>query len=129
MAKMQTPGMVTKDEKNWALASHLVSLLGYFIGFGEFIGPLIIWMVKRNESSFVAHHAKESLNFSLTQMLLLIISLIICVPLFLIFIGIPLLILSVSVLFIWHVIAAIIGAVRAGEGELYYYPLTIRFLR
>ena len=62
-------------------------------------------------------------------MLLLIIALIICVPLFLIVIGIPLLIISVGVLFIWHVIAAIIGAVRAGEGELYYYPLTIRFLK
>ena len=126
---MQNPIAVSSQEKNWALASHLVSLLGYFIGFGEFIGPLIIWMAKRNESAFIAHHAKESLNFSLTQMLLLIISFIICVPLFLIFIGIPLLIIAVSGLFIWHVIAAIIGAVRAGEGELYYYPLTIRFLK
>ncbi len=126
---MQNPVMVTNEERNWALASHIVSLLGYFIGFGEFIGPLIIWMVKRNESSFVAHHAKESLNFSLTQMLLLFISLAVFLPLCLIVIGIPLLIFSVSVLFIWHVVAAIIGAVRAGEGELYYYPLTIRFLR
>ena len=126
---MQNRVMVTNNEKNWALASHLVSLLGYFIGFGEFIGPLAIWMVKRNESSFVAHHSKESLNFSLTQMLLLIITLVVCLPLCLIVIGIPLLIVSVSVLFIWHVIAAIIGAVRAGEGELYYYPLTIRFLK
>ena len=126
---MQMPATVTNQERNWALASHLVSLLGYFIGFGEFIGPLMIWMLKRNESSFVGHHAKESLNFSLTQMLLLILTLIVCVPLCLIVIGIPLLIFSLAGLFLWHVIAAIIGAVRAGEGELYYYPLTIRFLR
>ena len=126
---MQTPVMVTNEERNWALASHLVSLLGYFIGFGEFIGPLIIWMMKRNDSPFVAHHSKEALNFSLTQMLLLIIALVICLPLCLIVIGIPLLIGSLGILFLWHVIAAIIGAVRAGEGELYYYPLTIRFLK
>ena len=126
---MQTPVTATNSERNWALASHLVSLIGYFIGFGEFIGPLIIWMAKRNESPFVAHHAKESLNFSLTQMLLLFIALVVCLPLCLIVIGIPMLIISVLILFVWHVIAAIIGAVRAGEGELYYYPLTIRFLK
>src|SRR5689334_11571484 len=101
MPEMQTPVMVTREERNWALASHLVSLLGYFIGFGEFIGPLIIWMMKRNDSPFVAHHSKESLNFSLTQILLLIIDLVICLPLCLILIGIPLLIGSVGILFLW----------------------------
>lgn len=63
----------TNDERTWAMLAHLSPLL---LGF---LGPLIIWLVKKDESPFVATHAKEALNFSLTMMIISLLSLITCV--------------------------------------------------
>lgn len=67
----------TSDERTWAMLAHLSPLL---LGF---LGPLIIWLVKKDESPFVAMHAKNALNFSLTMMIVSLLTLITCVgPMF-----------------------------------------------
>ena len=105
---------ITSTDRMLAVFCHLSVFVGMY-----FIVPLIIFFVKRDDSPFVAAHAKEVLNFHLS----LLIYFICCIPLFFVLIGIPIFI----VLGIVALICTIIGAVRAADNSLYRYPLTIRF--
>jgi uncharacterized protein len=107
---------VGSSDKALMVLSHLSALLG--VGL---LLPFIIWLVKRHDPDMVAAHAAEALNFHLS-LLLYVICLI---PLCAILVGIPLLI----VLGIGSVVLAILAAVRASDGILYRYPLTIRLVK
>ena len=105
----------SSDDKIWIILSHLSLVIG--VGF---LLPLIVYLVKKEESPITAEHAKEALNFHITVYLYAIISFILCFVL----IGIPLLILVVAGSFI----LAIVACIKASEGKLYRYPLTIRLI-
>lgn len=109
-------------DKTMAMLCHLLSLIGFIgVPFGNIVGPLIIWLMKRDTDAFVDATGKEVLNFQISATIYGII----CGLLILAFIGVillPILIISV-------IIFTIIGAVKANEGQLYRYPLTIRFLK
>lgn len=107
--------MVTQEEKNIALIAHLLSLVT------GFLAPLIIWLVKKDQSSYIDHHAKEALNFQISIYIYGIVSGILVVLL----IGIVLL----FVLGIFAFIVILIATIKASKGEYYRYPLTIRFLK
>ena len=79
-----------------------------------------MWLVKRGDSPEIDAHGKESLNFQLSMLIYDAIAAILCIVL----IGIPILI----ILWIMNTVFVIIASIRASEGELYRYPLTIRFL-
>ncbi|MGF7231817.1 DUF4870 domain-containing protein [Arachidicoccus sp.] len=102
----------TSDEKTLGLLAHIITLIS------TFIGPLIILLVKKDESSFVTHHAKESLNFQITMALASII-------LFISIIGILLL----WVVGIMTLVLVIVATIRASEGKLYRYPFSIRLIK
>ncbi len=102
----------TSDEKTMALLSHVLTLV---VGF---VAPLIIYIIKKDESSFVAAHARESLNFQITLF-------IVIAGLFISVIGI----LVVWIVGILALILVIIATIRANEGKLYKYPLAIRFIK
>ncbi|MEO1259571.1 MAG: DUF4870 domain-containing protein [Bacteroidota bacterium] len=105
----------TQDEKNIALLSHVLTLLAWFIA------PLIIYLVKKDESDYIREHAVESLNFQLSLTIYMIAS----VVLILVFIGFFLLIgFSIMAL-----VVVIIATIKASEGKPYRYPLTIRFIK
>ena len=100
------------DEKTMALLSHILTLVA------PLLAPLIIYLIKKDESKFVESHAKESLNFQITVI-------IICIALFITVIGI-LLLWVVGLLSLGLVI---IATIRASEGKLYKYPFSIRFIK
>jgi len=102
----------TSDEKTLALLSHIVTFVS------NFIAPLIIYIIKKDESPFVAAHAKESLNFQLTILLTIIVLFITIIGIFLLWI-----------VGIYALVLVIIATIRASEGKLYRYPLTIRFIK
>lgn len=107
---------LTTSDKALVILCHL----SVFIGV-PFLLPFIVWLVKRNEPDTVAAHAAEALNFHLSYGLWALC----CIPLTFLFIGGPLLFaiaLATAVL-------AIIAAIRAAEGVLYRYPLTLRLLQ
>lgn len=121
------------EEKQWAMFAHLSALVGGILtsgwagSIGCFIGPLVIWLVKKDTLPFVDDQGKEALNFNITVgivfLALLILSivtfgigLIVAVPLWII-IGIA-----------WLVFT-IIAAVKASNGERYRYPLTLRLIK
>jgi uncharacterized Tic20 family protein len=102
----------TSDERTLAILCHVLAL------FFWIIPPLIIYLIKKDESAFVTAHARESLNFQLTMSIAGIV-------LFLTLIGILLL----WVLAIIVVVLVIIATIRASENKLYRYPMTIRFIK
>ncbi len=114
-------GQLQKEEKTWGMLAHLGIFSGHFIPFGNIIAPLVIWMVKKDESDYVAYHGKESLNFQISITIYLIISVILA----LLLIGFIL----VGVLWVFNLVMVIIAGIKANDGEWYRYPLTIRFIK
>ena len=97
-------------------------MLGLFFHFlGHIFGPLIVWILKRAEDAEIDAHGKESLNFQLSMLIYDAIAVILCF----ILIGIPILIL----LWILNTVFVIVASIKASEGQLYRYPLTIRFIK
>lgn len=107
------------DDRLYAMLCHLGTLVTV-VPFANIIVPLVIWMVKRDQSPLVNDQGKEALNFQITMM----IGYTICVPLVLILIGIPMLI----ALGIYHLVFSIIAAIKSYEGQPYRYPCTLRLI-
>jgi uncharacterized Tic20 family protein len=108
------------QERLWAMLSHLLSFVAAYLFLG-FVAPLIILLVFGQRSAFVRANAVESLNFNLSWLLYAIISVVLLV----VGIGIFLLLgLGIA-----YVILIVIASIRANNGELYRYPLTIRLVR
>ncbi|MFQ5605955.1 MAG: DUF4870 domain-containing protein [bacterium] len=110
-----------KEARTWAMFCHL-SALSCWIGvpFGNIVGPLIIWLIKKDEMPFVDEQGKESLNFQISMTIYVIGAVILSIML----IGIPLLIgLGIA-----HIVLVIVAAVKISDGDDYKYPFTIRFI-
>lgn len=99
--------------------SALIGLLGNGIGF--LLGPLAVWLLKRDEDPFIDAHGKEAVNFQLSMILAAIVSAVLIVVL----VGFLLL----GIVFIAMVVFPIIAAMKARDGEMYRYPATIRFIK
>lgn len=108
----------TSDEKTMAL---LIHVLGIVTGF---VGPLIIWLIKKGDSAFVDAHGRAALNWQITRVLALALAVGLGFTLILAPVGF-LLILAVAIL---GVVFGIMGAVKANAGKLYTYPLTFKIL-
>ena len=105
----------TSDEKTLAMLSHILTVVSCFLA------PLIIYLLKKDESAYVAEHAKESLNFQITMAILYIIS---CI-LILVLVGI----LLIWLLSIINLILVIIATIRASENKIYRYPFNFRLIK
>ncbi len=110
-----------KEEKTWGMLCHLMALTGYFIPFGNIIGPLVIWLIKKDDMPFVADQGKESLNFQLTILLAFIVSGILTFVLIGIF--------MIIVVALYNVVMVIVATVKSNDGIAYRYPYTIRFIK
>ena len=108
------------SDKTIAILSHVSTFAGFVVPLGNIIGPLAIYLVKKDQSPYVRHHASEALNFQITLTILMIVSAI----LVLVLIGIPFLIALV----ILDLVCTIMATVKASDGVLYEYPMTIRFV-
>ena len=102
------PGMMTAEEKTWGGAAHWSALVASLVALA-FLGPLIVLLVKGNESPYVRAQAVESLNFQITMAIAGIVSFILCFVL----IGFILL----PIVGIWWLVFTILGSVRSSNGE------------
>jgi len=109
------------DARQWGLFAHLSSLVGLVIPFGSILGPLIVWQIKKAEMPFVDDQGKEALNFNITVALAFIVSAILTV----IVIGL----LMMLVVGIAWLVFTIIAGIKAGNGEYYRYPFTLRLVK
>ena len=129
---VEASGMPSHEERQWALFAHLSALLGglltgAFAGLGCFIGPLIIWLVKKDTMPFVDDQAKEALNFNITLAIIGVVLLLLTLVTF----GIgALLTVPVGILVgIARRVFTISAAIMAIEGERYRYPFSLRLIK
>jgi len=120
----ESPGSkeANKDARMWAMICHLAGLAGIILpASGNIVAPLIIWQIKKEDNPFIDEQGKEAVNFQISMSIYLIASIILSF----ICIGIPLIIATIIVFFVFTLIAA----VKANNGYHYRYPLTIRFIK
>lgn len=126
-------GAPSAEERQWAVFAHLSALLGALLtgvwggGWGCFIGPLVIWLIKKDTMPFVNDQGKEALNFNITVAIAFLILLLLSVMTFGLglIIAIPLWI----IIGIGWLVFTIIAAIKANEGVLYRYPFTLRLVK
>ena len=111
----------SSNVRTWCVLAHATALVGFFVPVaGHIVGPLIIWLAKRQDSPEIDAHGKESMNFQISMLIWNAIAAILIIVL----IGIPILIL----LHILNIIFVIVASIQASEGKLYRYPLAIRLI-
>ena len=124
---------ISAEERQWAMFAHLSALAGGILtsgwagSIGCFIGPLVIWMMKKDTMPFVDDQAKEALNFNISVAIVFFVLFVLT----LVTLGIgAILTLPVMVLvgLAWLVLT-IIAAMKANQGERYRYPLTLRLVK
>ena len=120
-APYQPQAMTPQQENEWAMYAHLSSLAGYIVPLGSILGPLVVWLMKKDQSALVDQHAKDALNFNLSMLVYAAVS----VVLVLVFIGFFLLI----AIGVGSVICTIMATLKAKDGQHFQYPMTIRFIQ
>ena|SRR5690348_2181640 len=122
----------TAEERQWAMFAHLSALLGGLVtgwigGWGWFLGPLIIWLMKKDSMPFVNDQAKEALNFNITVAIIFVILTILGIVTlgvgFLIALPLMIIIGIAALVFI------ILAAIKSNEGIAYRYPFALRFIK
>ena len=108
----QTP---SNDDRNLAMLAHLLGIVS------GFVGALIIWLIKKDQSAFVDEQGKEALNFQIT----ILIGFVVAGVLTVILIGA----LLMPVLLVVNLVFCILAAVAVSKGEHYKYPFAIRLLK
>ena len=111
----------TKEERTWAMITHLSAFAGHIFPFAHIIAPLVVWLIKKDESAFVNEQGKEAINAQISFTIYFAISVALC----LLFVGIFMLI----ALYIANFILVIVAAVSANDGKRYRYPLCLRLIR
>ena len=123
------PSGLSSEVRNWAMAAHLSAFLGSFVAIA-LLGPLIVWLIRREVDGFSEQHAREALNFNLTFLLVLVVGGVGGTVLTVLTLGLGLVLvlpLLLAVVVGW-IVLTILAAVRASEGREYRYPFTIRFV-
>ena len=131
--------MSTKNDNNTAFLIHLSAFFGYVIPFGAIVGPLVIWEINKEKSEFVNENGKEAINFNLSYLLYTFLLGLSVVP-FIIrtvlsefhhldLFGIITAGSLIGLIAIVKFVLIILAAVSANQGEVYHYPLTIKFIK
>ncbi|RAP57442.1 orotate phosphoribosyltransferase [Oleiagrimonas sp. MCCC 1A03011] len=112
---------VSPEQRQWAMFAHLSAFVGLVIPFGNIIGPLVIWLIKKDTMPFVDDQGKEALNFQITVALAMLASFL----LMLVLIGF----LLVWIIPLVALVFVIIATIKANEGVYYRYPWTLRLVK
>ncbi len=110
------------EERTWAMTCHL-SAFAFAVcpPIGHMAGPLLVWLLKRDEFPLVDDQGRESVNFQLTMTLYFFVGFLFLQTRY----GLPLM----AALWAWDIVATIIAAARASQGVRFRYLLAIRFLK
>jgi len=130
------PAAIPADQRQWAMFAHLSALIGGLLtsvagGWGTFIGPLIVWLIKKDTMPFVDDQAKEALNFNITVAIIALLMAGLFGLFTVITLGLGLIIvvpLVAAFVLVW-LILTILAAIRANEGRSYRYPFTLRLIK
>ncbi len=108
--------------RTWAAFIHASALLGVFIHFpGHLLGPLILWLVKRDDAPELDAHGTEAVNFQISMLIYNAVAAVFCLVLVGFF--------FLAVLWVLNAVFVIIAAIQASDGKFYRYPISIRFIQ
>lgn len=133
-ATADTTPPVTDNTNTMGMLCHLLALSGLLgVPFGNILGPLIMWLVKKDECPFVDECGKEALNFNISMTIYGFALILVAIPAMIIpFLGVLIMgmvMLGVLALFIVGLVLVVMAALKANEGTNYEYPFTIRFIK
>ncbi|MBU1330342.1 MAG: DUF4870 domain-containing protein [Gammaproteobacteria bacterium] len=111
----------SREARQWAMFCHFAAFLGLIFPFGNLLGPLIVWQVKKDLDPFVDAQGKEALNFQISVAL----AMVLCFLLMVVLIGFPLL----ALVGIAALILTVIAGIKANEGRAYRYPFCWRLIK
>ncbi len=140
---------VNQDARTWGMLTHLAGLAGFLQPILFLVGPLIVWLVKRDSHPFIDANGKAAVNFQITMFLVVVILFVIFLPLFFAgamggymmwstnpfsFAGLPFfasfgMIIAGAMVMLIELIAVLVASVRASDGAVFQYPLAIPFLK
>ena len=118
-----TPPVNSSDQQTrlWGMILHLSQLAGFAVPIAGFVAPIVIWQIKKAEMPALDEHGKMIANWIISELIYGVAGVILIVVL----IGLPILMAlgAVAIAF------PIIGGVKANNGELWKYPLTIKLIK
>ena len=119
----------TTSDNSLAVVMHLLGFSWFVFPFyGNILGPLVLWLIKRGDSSYLDRVGKEVLNFQISFSIYISAAIAVGTVLLIFLIGILFYLLAAAIWVAW-VILMIVGAVKTSNGEEYKYPFTIRLLQ
>ena len=123
--------MITRNDKNYSSITHLSGFTGWFFPFGNIIAPLILWIAKKNESTYIDVHGKAAVNFQLSLILYCFLLAILILPITILTLGLGLLAIIIGIIpaIILKIVLIISASIKANNGEYYDYPFTIEFIK
>lgn len=122
-------GAIAEHERQWAMFAHLSALSALFTGgLGAIIGPLIIWLVKKDTMPFVDDQGKEALNFNITVAIAMAVLIGVGTILMIVLIGFLFYLVAFALGVAWLVVV-VIATIKANEGVRYRYPMTLRLIK
>lgn len=111
---------VSSDDRTWGILAHASAFIGFILPLGNIIAPLLIWVIKKEDSRFVDENGRNAVNFQISWTIYLIVAALSI----LLLIGI----LLVPILLLAWLILVILATIRASNNEVYEYPLTINLI-
>lgn len=112
--------LTPQEERTWAMAAHLSSILGVWVFFLGAVGPLVVMLTQGPRSPYVRAQSVEALNFNISVLIYSVIAWILVIVL----VGF----IALAALFVFQIVFTIIAAVKTSNGEPYRYPFTIRLV-
>jgi uncharacterized Tic20 family protein len=120
---------VRPEARTWMVLCHASALAGCVLpAVAHIIGPLIIWALKKDEFPEVDDQGKESLNFQISMLIYTAVLGVVVFILMFVLIGF-LLVPLFAILYLLDIVLVIVASIKASEGKLYRYPLTIRLIK
>lgn len=126
----QWPQQSGGEQRNWAVGAHLSALAASLVTGLAILGPLVVYLIKKDEDRFIAEHAREALNFQLTWLIGGFVATIVAVIVTIVTVGLGLIVFvpaAIGFVIAWLVFM-IKAAMAASRGEYYRYPLTVRLV-
>jgi uncharacterized Tic20 family protein len=111
---------LTQDEKNWGMFCHVAVFAGCIIPLGNIIGPLVIWLLKKDLYPFVDYHARQALNFQITFLIAMLAGILLSSVLIGVFMMIG--------CGVFALVVTIRAILASGRGDYYAYPCSIKFI-
>jgi uncharacterized Tic20 family protein len=119
---------LTQEQKTWGMVAHLSALVGFVIPFGNVLGPLVVWLIKKDTMPFVDDQGKEALNFNIAVAIVVAGLMVVGTVLLVVLVGF-LFYIAAAIVGVAALVFMVIAGIKANEGVSYRYPYIFRLIK